>query len=371
MTNEYATVSQFCDFTRTSKTVQDRDSNTVLVLLGQGDDSKTKFLLKHDGYIANSLVLYYGTDEDTVLSEDTTLTLTTHYTIDDDLGLIMLTSAGVTLLSDNNLYADYTYNSQGYSNGAIQDVLDRSANFVEDYCSTFWTDGSVATPNYEKISNFKLTGKGFNNRHYFVLHRPLPDVSTQLDGAVSENDTTITVLNTDGFPSSGIVAVDGVKLTYTGKTSTTFTGVSGTIQDIVDGKSVLPYCFEASNTPDGYDPVWTVLKEDDYDLDRDSGRVYLAKNSPYISTTAYFELAPQKRVPNRFRASYIWGKSSIPEAITQAVILVAQRFLTTSVIARATIDGVDGFSPRANDVLSQDIKMLLQEHKLMSGFASN
>ena len=51
--------------------------------------------------------------------------------------------------------------------------------------------------------------------------------ANQLNGAIDADDTTITVDATTGFPrtgEAGYIVIDSEKITYTGKTSTTFTG---------------------------------------------------------------------------------------------------------------------------------------------------
>jgi hypothetical protein len=47
---------------------------------------------------------------------------------------------------------------------------------------------------------------------------------TLLNGAINSAVTTITVDSTQGYPASGEVIIDSERITYTGKTSTTFTG---------------------------------------------------------------------------------------------------------------------------------------------------
>jgi len=48
---------------------------------------------------------------------------------------------------------------------------------------------------------------------------------TRLNGALSGGETTITVLSTEGFATAGNLGIEtDVDITYTGKTSTTFTG---------------------------------------------------------------------------------------------------------------------------------------------------
>ncbi len=51
-------------------------------------------------------------------------------------------------------------------------------------------------------------------------------ILTYLSGAHTDSATTITVDSTDFFPSSGTLLVESEQITYTGKTSTTFTGAT-------------------------------------------------------------------------------------------------------------------------------------------------
>tara|TARA_X000001388_G_scaffold64878_1_gene51186 strand:- start:252 stop:1190 length:939 start_codon:yes stop_codon:yes gene_type:complete len=51
-------------------------------------------------------------------------------------------------------------------------------------------------------------------------------VTTQLDGSLNDSATTITVDSTTGFESSGTLHIDNEKVTYTGTSSTQFTGVT-------------------------------------------------------------------------------------------------------------------------------------------------
>jgi hypothetical protein len=69
--------------------------------------------------------------------------------------------------------------------------------------------------------------------------------STTLDGALSDSDTTITVVSTTGFAASGAIGIDGEYITYAGKTSTTFTGcvrgVGSTARAYTTGTTVNQY----------------------------------------------------------------------------------------------------------------------------------
>ncbi len=89
--------------------------------------------------------------------------------------------------------------------------------------------------------------------------------STNLNGALSEGATTITVDSASSFASSGVVAIwDHDKIdfaAYTGTTSTTFTGVTGVDfdhddDDVVEPTYALPSDFHSfRSTHDNYEGV--------------------------------------------------------------------------------------------------------------------
>jgi len=73
--------------------------------------------------------------------------------------------------------------------------------------------------------------------------------STTLDGALLVSDTTITVLSTSGFPTAGTLLIGTEQITYTGTTSTTFTGCtrganSTTAAGYPSGTAVLAFWTE-------------------------------------------------------------------------------------------------------------------------------
>ena len=67
-----------------------------------------------------------------------------------------------------------------------------------------------------------------NLDRYLKIDNLVPEVvvgKTTLTSAISDTDTTITVSSTKGFPDDyGLLKIDDEIITYTGKTSTTFTG---------------------------------------------------------------------------------------------------------------------------------------------------
>lgn len=63
-------------------------------------------------------------------------------------------------------------------------------------------------------------------------------VGNRLNGAITTATTTITVISTNLFDSSGTIEIDGDVITYTGKTGTTFTGCTGISANHADGTAV-------------------------------------------------------------------------------------------------------------------------------------
>ncbi|MDB2700686.1 flagellar hook-basal body complex protein [Alphaproteobacteria bacterium] len=63
------------------------------------------------------------------------------------------------------------------------------------------------------------------NKHGY-LNKDAKQANTILNGAITSSATTLTVDTTTGFPTSGTLLIGTEEMTYTGKTSTTFTGIT-------------------------------------------------------------------------------------------------------------------------------------------------
>lgn len=261
----------------------------------------------------------------------------TDYDFDKDKGKITLKTGKDVTLNGDALTAEYSYCALNITNTQIQSALDRAEAWVDSKTFNHWTDGTQATPNYIQVTNEKHTGRGVWNRKYYTEMFPLPDVSTTLDGDVAVDDTTITVVSTNGFPSAGYIGVGGNKILYTGKTATTFTGCTN-VTAHSDGDEVSPHIVEISTTRSGSVPTFQAqLENRDYDLDLESGRVFLYRNDTSQLDTYYW--TPPRLLPNRMRFTYLFGNETIPEDIKEVTLLVAGQQLINTQGRRILLDG--------------------------------
>ena len=337
---------------------EDRPSEEV----GTGDNSKTKFFLDHAYVINSSESLRFAATEDVA---GTALVLTTDYTIDDDLGKITLTTAGRTAVGTNNIYADYSFTTVGLTDTQLSDALTRAEKEVDNQTNNHFADGTAATPDWNQFLNQKQMGKGVTDNNYFTLQNyPLPDVSTTLDGAVTAEDATITVVSTNGFPSSGSFLIGSDKILYTGKDTTNFTGCTS-VEAHDDGSTVKPYVVEISTTNPGGSITWQVLTEDtEFDLDRKTARVHLYENRSITESTIAPNLTmPPRLVANRFRASFISGNSTIPVDITKATLMLAAKDLMSTVVRQAHTNGLNDFNPDLINIDEKEFDKIISHYR--------
>ena len=76
----------------------------------------------------------------------------------------------------------------------------------------------------EHFGSNRIVLKELNKHGY--LNKDANQANTLLNGAITNSATSITVDTTTGFPTSGTLLIGTEEMTYTGKTSTTFTGLT-------------------------------------------------------------------------------------------------------------------------------------------------
>ena len=98
-----------------------------------------------------------------------------------------------------------------------------SATADENWTGTILGGVLVMTNNYDKPQYWALTdGKPISSQKMQDLSN-WPSL-TLLNGGINDAVTTVTVDSTADFPSAGTITIGSEKITYTGVTSTTFTG---------------------------------------------------------------------------------------------------------------------------------------------------
>lgn len=356
----YATTLQFARFLNIAKEIPDltaTGSARARETVGVGDNSNTLFYLDFARVIAGSYELLYGASE----SAATALTETTHYTLNKDNGTVTLTSAGVTLVATNTIYASYSYLSIELTDTQLQEALDRAESEIDSRTFNHFADGTTVTPDYNQIEDEKHDGRGRRDRAYFLRNYPLVDISTNLRLGVSTGASSIPVNSTNGFPSSGTLGIGTSKVTYLAKSGSAFTGATALTEDYPIGSAVAPYIVEISGTEPGNEPDWEIIDSDSqFDIDFDTGRVVLLESDTPLSE---FDFGyPPRYAPNRVRMTYLWGTDSIPDDIVNLTLMIASKNLMHTAVRRATMAGKDSFNPELIDVDNAWIEMTIQKY---------
>jgi hypothetical protein len=304
--------------------------------IGTGTAISTEFYLAYGNVIDGTCLIYISNSTGTALLSGTART------INNDSGIVTLDPiVGTANVGTSTLYATYSYSALGITNTQLQDSLNRSQSEIDEITLSHWANGATATPDYTQVTNEKHSGKGRYDRAYYLRHYPLPDVSTTLVGTVTAGTSIIVVSSTDGFPASGYFAVDGDKIAYTSKNSpgTAFIGCTDVSAHNAD-LAVYPFVFEMSTTDSGSEPTWSVLKPDtDYDLDIDTGRLTL--NVLEYDNVYSSRMYPPNLIPNRFRATYVYGYDTIFERVKSLCLLVAAKDMLLTTGNRTMIGGLN------------------------------
>jgi hypothetical protein len=361
---EYATTEElnyFCGMNGEIPELPITNNEDSLENVGTGDNNTIRFFLDKTHVIADTYDLFAGTSVNHALNNE--LTETTQYVLDKDKGIITLTSNGLTSVGINKIYAQYKYNNLGIKDSEMQSRLNQAAIMIDSLTNNHFVNGTDATPGWEVVSDETHYGRGFYDRQYSLDYYPVASVKTTLTSSVGAGQTSVAVSSTNGFPSSGVFGLGTNKVSYTGKSSTVFTGCSGISVGGVTSDSVSSYVFEVSGTDRGTTPVWVVQEEDtDFSFTEESGNVELYGAS-LIGTSSLDKSYPENLCPERFRASYLWGTSSVPEDIKQLTLMVASRQLMNLAVRKAHSNGINSFEPSVLDCDQSMIDLLVKRYR--------
>lgn len=146
------------------------------------------------------------------------------FDLSSDLNVEIDSETGFTDESSVNLnkYEAYTLgtNIKVYENSAFTE--NGLANVSGDYIENFNLYYPTMT-----IEEFEINNTSYSNGIKFLsaLHS-IQEYGTTLNGNITSSDNVITVFNTGGFPSAGKLYIGNEVVYYTGKTTTTFTGIT-------------------------------------------------------------------------------------------------------------------------------------------------
>jgi len=331
--------------------------------LGTGDGSNDTFWFSKLGVLAGTYTLSYGASE-TSLTE---LTETTHYTVDLDTSKITLTSAGVTALSTNNLYAAYKYNTQEILNSEMIKALNAAEDKVNKVTEQLFAEFSDDNPGYRKITNEIRQGQ-YNpyDKVFDFYFNPILDFGTTVDGDYTTGATTIDLTSASGLPNSGTLYIGGNKVTYSNKSTNTLT-IPSTTPSISDGATVRAEVIELSMEPESNTPSYTVLDPDtEYKIDFMQGRVKILANAYWGEVEAEDRLYPSDYI---IRSSYMsaWREEgsnpTIPDEIQEIVNMIASKKFVQRMVKKAHITGMNDFNPSALNSGDDEIKRILEYYK--------
>ncbi len=327
--------------------------------VGTGDNSNTKFFLDQRNIVAGSYTLY---------ANASAMTETTHYTLDKDTAEIILTSAGVTLLTTNALTAKYKYFGNGMSDSYLTSVLERADTKIDNEINSTFTDGTATNPSYPSKTEIQ-SSPGYFMDKIIVDNKPLIDVETTLDGDHTAAITTISLTSASIYPSSGTIIIGSEAITYTGVSTNDLTGCTrgalGTTAAVhSDEDAVHSTIFFLSNTQEGTAVTFTVQPWDTDMHATSEGLIYSFAESVF-SSSQYTERLTKQDVANRTKIIYLYGYDTIPDDITRLSLLFAKNMLMKDTISKAMIAGRDEFQPEILDSNNAEIQGIIGSYVVL------
>jgi len=365
----YATTTEFANILGIVKRIPDWDvgDSPTKEEVGTGDGSTLIFYLDQKNILADSYTLYYGATEATAVA----FTETTHYSLDKETGKITLTTSGRTVLSTDNIYAEYKYLNIGMTDAYLQTVLERAKKEVDSTLNTIFTDGTAKNPSYPVVVLESQESQGLTQQRYWSKKRPLIDVSSSLADALTASGTTAGLASGDGskFPSSGSVVVEEEIIDYTGVSTDTLTGLTrgsdgSTAAAHAAEKEVHSTIVQISGTREGTIPTWFVQEWKKKVFVGDLGETFLYwRGLQDGENIAENILLPEIGIANRFKIRYLYGFDTIPADIVRLNLLLAKRQLIQDNIGKSMIAGRDEFNPEMFNADQTEIARIVDAYR--------
>ena len=363
MTLKYSTTLQLGEILRIIKDIPywDIGDTPTNEAVGTGDDSETIFYLDQKNIINSSYTLY---------ANAVAMTETTHYALDKDIGKITLTTAGVTLLSTNDLTAKYKYFDLEFSDSYLEDVLERAEKEVDNNVDSVFTDGTATNPTYPSKTEIQAS-PGYFRDQIIINKKPLVDIETTLDGDLAIDATTIPLATGTGstYPLTGQIIIGSEDVTYTGISTDSLTGctrgaLGSTATTHDDGDEVHSTILFLSNTSEGTAVTFTPQNWNTKMHASENGLFYSFEESVFAPSQFPNRLVKQD-VANRVKIIYYYGYSTIPEDIMRLTLLFAKRMLIQDNIGKSMIAGRDEFNPEMFNVDKEEINSIINDYKVL------
>jgi hypothetical protein len=329
--------------------------------VGTGDNSNLIFYLDYRNIIDGTYTLYYGS----VATTTTTLTETTHYTLDLTTGKITLTTAGRTLLSTSKIFAEYSYYGVDLTDAYFEETLLRAEQEVDDFLNTTFTDGTADNPDYPAVTEYHAT-KGQWDLSYFTRKRPVIDIVSSLGSSLTINASTLSVATGDGvlFPVSGYIIIGEEIISYTGVSSDTLTGLTraalgSTAAAHDSGDAIHTTTVSISGTHEGSTPTWTALPWESDVVVSDIGKIYIydAQITSDVSSVNATLLA-RPDVEKRLRITYLHGYDTVPTDITRLTLILAKRALIADTVGASLFKGRNEFNPEMFNADQEEMRRI-------------
>lgn len=355
---KYATPLMFSEIIGVRKDIPSWDvaGSPTNEAVGTGDNSKTTFYLDKKSVISDSYTFY---------AAGVAMIEATHYDLDTDTGTIELTGAGVTLLSTDALTAKYSYYDNAMKDSYIQAVLSRAEKEVDKAVNSTYTDGTQTNPSYPIRTEIKSSEGIFQNR-IILDFKPLKDIESALDGAISSSDSTISLESAQGgeqFPSEGYIIIGSEVITYTGVSTDDLTGCTRGVLGTTaaahsNGDSVHSTIVFRSDTTEGSEVSWTIQPWHTSIFANEYGLIYKFQGaSP--------EVLNRSGVAERIKIIYLHGYDVVPGDITRLTLILAKKMLAQDNIGKALIAGRNEFRPEMLNADESEIQSIVNSHIIL------
>ncbi len=324
--------------------------------VGNGDNSKTTFYLDQKSVISDSYTLY---------ANAVAMTETTHYVLDTDTGTIVLTVAGVTLLSTNALTAKYSYYDNAMKDSYIQSVLSRAEKEVDKAVNSTYTDGSTTNPDYPIRTEIQ-SSKGIFEDRIILEFKPLKDIESALDGAITSTAATISLESAQGgeqFPTAGYIIIGSEVITYTGVSDDDLTGCTRGVLGTTaaahsNGDSVHSTIVFRSDTTEGTAVSWTVQPWQTSCFANEDGLIYKFRDADP-------EVLIRVGVAERIKIIYLHGYDVVPGDITRLTLLIAKKMLVHDNVSKSLIAGRNEFRPGMLNADEVEVQGIVSSHIIL------